>query len=251
MPNTPNGVRGGQSKRSDQKKNQETGSLNGHDLSGGNSEEPPDPIAVIASSGGALQRLANVAKYFNTFTFEMHEVEDAYRPEIEKENTVRRLTETVELLTHFKSEEMEKLRHENQELLAGREQCEKETKKCQEIRQKIEAENTLAEAGRQKESQRKVKEEKTQLEKAMKTKQAEYEDEFNKKIRKVENDLAKVSSMNTELKKSYKEVEEKLKKDKRTYARLEKSLESENGQLTEELKQLKAQFPVEGQPIEY
>lgn len=253
MPNTPNGVRGGQSKRSDQKKNQETGSLNGHDLSRRNTEEPPNPIAVIASSGGALQRLADFARFFSSdsVTYDMHVVEDVYGPEIEKENTIRKLTETVELLTHFKSEVTEKLRNENQELLAGREHWQQETKKCQDIREKLEAENAIAEAGRQKESERKVKEEKTQLEKALKTRQTEYEDEFNKKIRKVENDLAKVSSMNTGLQQRYKEVEEKAKKEKKQYTRLEKSLESENGQLTEELKQLKAQFPVEGQPIEY
>lgn len=251
MPNTPNGVRGGQSKRSDQKKNQETASLNGHDLNRRNTEEPPNPVADIASSGGALQRLAEIAKYFSSFTYEMQAVEDVYGPEIEKENTIRKLTETVELLTHFKREETEKLRHENQELLAGREHCLQETKKCQEIREKLEAENAIAEAGRQKESERKVKEEITQLEKALKTRQSEYADEFSKKIRKVEDTLAKVSSMNTGLKKSYKEVEEKLKKEKKQYARLEKSLEGDNEQLTEELKLWKAQFPIGGQPVEY
>lgn len=250
MPNTPNGVRGGQPKR-DQKKNQETGSVNGHDPNHRNTEEPPNPVAVIASSDRALQRLADVAKYFKSFTYDMQVVEDVHGPEIEKENMIRKLTETVELLTHFKSEESEKLRRENQELLAGREACQQETKKCQEIRGKLEAENTIAEAARQKESDKKVQEETAQLEKALKSRQTKHEDEFSKKIRKVESDLAKVSSMNTELKKSYKEVDEKLKKEKKQYARLEKSLEGENEQLTEEVKQLKAQFPVEGQPVEY
>lgn len=250
MPNTPNGVRGGQPKR-DQKKNQETGSLNGHDLNRRNTEEPPNPIAVIASSSGPLQRLAEIAKYFSSFTYDMQVVEDVYGPEIEKETTIRKLTETVELLTHFKSEELEKLRHENQELLAGRETCQQEKKKCQEITEKLEAENAIAEAGRQKESDRKVQEEITQLEKAFKTRKTDYEDGTNKKIRKVEDNLAKVSSIHTELNKRYKEVEEKLKKEKKQWARLEKSLEGDIEQLTEELKQMKAHFPVDGQPVEY
>jgi hypothetical protein len=66
MPNPTNGVRGGSSKRkdvtSDQKKDQELGSFNSLDPRRDNTEGPQTSAAVLASSNGALQRLADLAQ---------------------------------------------------------------------------------------------------------------------------------------------------------------------------------------------
>lgn len=252
MPNTPNGVRRGSSRRSDHKRDQEPGSPNSNDLSRRNTEESQKSIAVLASSGGALQRLADIAQYFeSSFTHDMEVVEDAYGPEIEKENELRKLSDTVASLTSFKSEEMQTLQHKNKELLAEREACRQEKENCQEIQKNLEAQNAIAEASRQEESNQRLQEEKTKLHKQFKKMKAELEEGINKKLQEVKDKHAKLSAINVDLKQCCLEAEEKLERKKTRHARVEKGLEDENKTLTEELGQLHAQFPVERQPMEH
>lgn len=251
MPNTPNGVRRGSSRRSDHKRDQEPGSPNSNDLSRRNTEESQKSIAVLASSSEALQRLANLAQYFVSLTHDMQVVEDDYRAEIEKENEIRRLSDTVASLTFVKSEEMETLQHENKELLAEQEACRQEKEKCQEIRKNLEAQNVIAEASRQEESNQRLQEEKTKLHKRFTKMKAELEEGINKKLQEVKDRNAKLSATNVDLKQRCLEAEEKLEKKKTRHARVEKGLEDENKKLTEELRQLQAQFPVERQPMEH
>jgi len=63
--------------------------------------------------------------------------------------------------------------------------------------------------------------------------------------------IANLSTTNEKLKQSLSAVEEKLKDRKIKHARVEKSLQEENDSLRRELKQVKAEFPVEGQPVRY
>ena len=251
MPNTPNGVRRGSSRRSDHKRDQEPGSPNSNDLSRRNTEESQKSIAVLASSGEALQRLANIAQYFVSLTSDMQVVEDNYGAEIEKENEIRKLSDTVASLTFVKSEEMETLQHENKELLAEREACRQEKEKCKETRKNLEAQNAIAEASRQEESNQRLQEENTKLLKKFKKMKAELEEDINKKLQEVKDKNAKLSATNVDLKQCCLEAEEKLERKKTRHARVEKGLEDENKKLTEELRQLQAQFPVERQPMEH
>ena len=252
MPNPTNGVPGGSSKRSDRKKDQESGSPSSRDLSRRNTEESQRSMAVLASSVGALQRLADIAHYFrSSSTYDMQLVEDAYGAEIKKENELRKLSETVASLTFIKSEEMKTLQDENKELLAEREACLQEKKNYQEIRKNLEAEHAIAEASRQEESNQRLQEEKAKLHKQFKMKKGELEDGINKRIQEMKDRLAKLSETNGELKQRCLEAEEKLEKKKSRHARVEKGLEDENKNLGEELKQLQAQFPVERIPVEH
>lgn len=251
MPNTPNGVRRGSSRRSDHKRDQEPGSPNSNDLSHRNTEESQKSIAVLASSSEALQRLANLAQYFVSLTHDMQVVEDDYRAEIEKENEIRRLSDTVASLTFVKSEEMETLQHENKELLAEQEACRQEKEKCQETRKNLEAQNVKAEASRQEEYNQKLQEENAKLHKQFKKMKAELEEGVNKKIQEVKDKHAKLSATNVDLKQRCLEAEDKLERKKTRHARVEKGLEDENKKLTEELRQLQAQFPVERQLMEH
>ena len=251
MPNTPNGVRRGSSRRSDHKRDQEPGSPNSNDLSRRNTEESQKSIAVLASSGEALQRLANIAQYFLSLTHDMQVVEDDYGAEIDKENKIRKLSDTVASLTLFKSEEMETLQHKNKELLAEREACRQEKEKCQETRKNLEAQNTIAEASRQEEYNERLQEENTKLLKQFKKMKAELEEGINKKLQEVKDKNAKLSATNVDLKQRCLEAEEKLEKKKTRHARMERGLEDENKKLTEKLRQLQAQFPVERQPMEH
>lgn len=251
MPNTPNGVRRGSSRRLDHKRDQEPGSPNSNDLSRRNTEESQRSIAVLASSGEALQRLANLAQYFVSLTHDMQVVEDDYGAEIEKENEIRKLRDTVASLTFVKSEEMETLQHENKELLAEQQACRQEKEKCQEIRKNLEAQNVIAEASRQEEYNQRLQEENTKLHKQFKKTKAELEEGINKKIQEVKDKHAKLSATNVDLKQRCLEAEERLERKKTRHARAEKGLEEENKKLTEELRQLQAQFPVERQPMEH
>ena len=253
MPNPTNGVRGGPSKRSDQKKNPESSSFDSQDPSRRNIEEPRHSIDVLACSSEALQRLANLTHYFRSPSFarDMQMVEDEYGAEIAQENTIRKLNETVESLAHVKSEETEKLRRDNKRLMDEQEDCQQEKKKCLEIQKKLEDQYDLAEASRKKENEQILQDEKAKADKELKTKKAKLEDDHKKKSRELDERLSKLLAENVSLKQRYKEAQDKLEKKKAKHTRYEKSLEDENKKLTEELKQLQAQFPVEEQVIEY
>ena len=253
MPNPTNGVRDGPSKRSDQKKNLESSSSDSQGSRGRYIEEPQSSIDTLAESSGALQRLADIAKYFRSasITYDMQIVEDDHGAEIAKENTIRKLNETVESLAHVKSEETEKLRQDNKRLMDEQEHCQREKKKALEIQKKLEDQHDLAETNRKKESEQIVQDEKNKVNKMLKTRKAEIEEEYKKKGRELDERLSKLLAANVELKQRCAKADEKLETKKIRHTRVEKSLEDENKKLTEELKQLQAQFPVEDQVIEY
>ena len=252
MPNTTNGVRGGPSKRSDQKRNLESKSLDGQDPSRGDIEKFQNSVDMLAHSSGAIMRLAKTAAYFQSqHTDDMQIIEDDYGTEIAQEDTIRKLKEMVDFLKHSRSEEMDNLRQENTRLMAGQEKCQQEIQKALDIQKKVEDQHALAEASRKKESEQKLQEEKNKVNKALRTKKAEMEEEYKKKGRELDEKMSKLLAANVELKQRCKEGEEKLETKKIRHARMEKSLEDENKRLTEELKQLQAQFPVEEQVVDY
>ena len=252
MSNSTNGARGGSSRRSDRKNNSESTSVNGHDDKRRTTEEPQKPVDVLAQSSGAIQRLADLAHFFLTsFTPDLQVVEGVLGPEIEKEKTIRTLRETVASLTHIKSEETISLQNENKQLLADREACQQEKKKYLKMQQKLEDQHALTEASRQKEIEHKLLDEKAKAERALTKKKAELEDDHQKKVQESDKKILGLSAANVELKQRCLDAEEKLKTKKIRHARAQKSLEDENENLKEERKQLQAQFPVEGQPIEY
>ena len=256
MPKHTNGVRGVSSKRreiiSDQAKDQEFRSPNGLDASHGDTEEPGNPAATLASCNGALQRLAGIARYFeSSFNGDINMVERDYGAEMDRENEIQRLREDVKTLTHAKDERLENLRHEIRELKAGQEACNQERERCRTMQAELEDHHTQAEAEREKEYQRKLQDEKAKLQKSMKAKKAEIEAGSRETIRELESRIANLSTTSEKLKQSLSAAEEKLKDKKIKHARVEKSLQEENDNLRVELKQVKSEFPVEGQPVRY
>ncbi len=256
MPKHPNGVRGGSSKRreitSDQMKDQEFRSPNGLDASHGDTDEPGNPATTIASCNGALQRLAGIARYFeSSFNQDINEVEGDYGTEMDRENEIQRLRGEVKTLTHAEDERLENLRHEIRELEAGQEACNQERERCRTMQAELEEQHTQAETKREKEYQRKFQDEKAKLQKSTKVKKAEIEAGSRETIQELENQIANLSAINENLKQSLSAAEEKLKDKKIKHARVEKSLEEENEKLRVELKQVKSEFPIEGQPVQY
>lgn len=256
MSNPANGARGRLSKRrnttSDQERDQEPGSSNNGGLSRRSTEGSQSPAEVLASSNRALQRLAGIAQYLeSSFTPDIDVVEGAYGTEMEKENKIRTLNKTVETLTHIKSEEMEILRQENEELRSEQEACDQERKRCQEMKKELETQYTEAEARREEENKQTMQAEKAKLRKHVKTKKAEFEEEQEQKVRELEDQKEKLSAKNRELEQRSSAAEEKLKTKKTKHALLENALGAGNEKLTTELEQLKAEFPIEGQTIEF
>ena len=91
MPKHTNGIHDGSSKRR-QMKDQEFRSPNGLDANHGDTEEPGNPATTLASCNGALQRLAGIARYFeSSFNQDINEVEGDYGTEMDKENEIQRL----------------------------------------------------------------------------------------------------------------------------------------------------------------
>ncbi|KAL8670545.1 MAG: hypothetical protein Q9168_004924 [Polycauliona sp. 1 TL-2023] len=243
MPKHQNGVRGGSSKRreitSDQTKDQEFRSPNGLDASHGDTEDPGNPAATLASCNGALQRLAGIARYFeSSFNEDISMVERDYGAEMDREDEIQRLRRDVKTLTHAKDERLENLQYENEKLKAGEETCKQERARCQTIRAELEEQHIQAEAEREKEHNRKFQDEKAKLQKSMKVKKAEIEAGSRETIRELENRIENLSTANEKLKQSLSAAEEKLKDKKIKHARVEKSLQEENDNLRVELKQI-------------
>ena len=248
MPKHTNGVRGGSSKR----REIISESPNGLDASHGDTEEPGNAAATLASCNGALQRLAGITQYFeSSFNQDINEVEGDYRTEMNRENEIQRLSGVVETLTHAKDERLENLRHENEELKAGEEACNREREKCLTIQAELEEQHIQAEAEREEEHKRQLHDEKAKVQKSLKAKKAETEAASREKVQELKDQIANLSATNEKIKQSLSAAEEKLKDKKKKHARVEKSLEEENGKLRVELKQVKSEFPVEGQPVQY
>ena len=199
----------------------------------------------------ALQRLADIAQYFVSFTNDINVVEGAYGTEIDRENEIQRLSQALEELTYVKSEKMENLQRENEQLKAGQEACDQERERCHTMQSDLEARYEEAEADRLEEYKRKLQDEKAKLQKHMNVRKAEIEAGSKERVRELEGQKEQLSAINEKLKQRLSAAEEKLETKKIRHARVEKSLEEENKKLTVELKQVKSEFPVEGQPVEY
>jgi len=156
MPKRTYDVRGGSTKRKDitsnEAKNQELRSLNSLDLSHSNIEDSRNSAAVLAFFNETLQRHADIAQYFEfSFIYDINVVEGTYGTKMSRENKIQRLNEIVKTLTHVKSEKINNLRRENEELKAGQEADERERETCQTMRMKLKTRHVKAEAGREKE----------------------------------------------------------------------------------------------------
>lgn len=256
MPKHTNGARGGSTRRrdvtSDEKKVQEPRSSNDLALSHSNTEGLQNSVAILASSNGAIQRLAAFTQYFqSSFTSDIDMLERVYGTEVDREAQIQRLSEAVETMSYVKSEQMENLRHENEELLSGQEACDRERNRYKTMQVELEAKYAKAEADREEDYQQKLQEEKDKNQKRIKTIKAENEAESKERVRELEDQNADLSSMNEQLKQRLSETEKRLKEKKTRHARVEKSLEEDNKKLTTQLMQVKSEFPVEGQPVEY
>lgn len=257
MPKRTNGVRGGSTKRGDitldETKDHELRSTNSLDPSHGSIEGPPHPAAaVLASSSGALQRLADIAQYLeSSFNYDINMVEDSYGAEMGRENEIRRLNQALKTLTYVKNEEMDNFRRENEVLKAGYEACERERETCQTIQAELRARHSKAEADREEVYKQKLQDEKAKRQKYVKTKTAEIEAGSKEKVDDLEKRNEQLSATNEELEQRLSDSKKKLETKKTRHARMEKILEEDNKKLTAELKQIKSEFPVEWQPVEY
>lgn len=256
MPKRSNGFNGVPSKRreaaSDQNTDKESRSNNSRDYSYVNDDELPNPIAILATTSGALQRLANIAQYFeSSFNHDVNAVEGAYREEMDREHEIRRLTESLETLTYVKSEEMENLRYENEKLRAEQEDCREERKRYLTMQAELEVQNAAAEIGREELYKRRLQEEKEKSQKQMKVKRAEIEAGNKKKVQELEEHKEELAATNEDLKMLLSAAKGKLETKKTRHARERKTLEGENEKMYLELKQVKSEFPVEVQPVQY
>ena len=243
MPRHTNGVRSGSSKRStsDQTREQESRPVNGLDVSHSGSEESQNPAAILASCNGPLQRLANIARYFElSFSQDITIVEGDYGPEMDRENEIQKLRGVVKTLIHAKDERLEEVQHELKELKAGEEDCNRKRETYQMRRTELEEQHTRNEAEKEKEYRQK-------LQKSVRVIEAESKE----KTQELGNKIASLSTANKNLEQSLSAAEEKLKNKKKKHARVVESLENENGHLKGELEQVKSEFPVEGQSVQY
>ena len=247
MPRHVNGVHSGSSKRttSDQAREQEVRPVNGLGVNHGGFEEHQNPAATLASCNESLQRLANMARYFEwSFSQDMAIVEEDYGTEMDRENEIQRLLGVVETLTHAKDERLGVLQHEIEDLKASEVDCNRERARYQKIRKELEEEHNRNEAEREKEYKQK-------FQKSVKAKTAEIEAGSKNKTQELEKQVASLSATNKKLEQNSSAAEEKLKDKKITHALVKKSLMEEMEKLKVELKEIKSEFPVEGQSAQY
>ena len=247
MPRHMNGAHSGSSKRttSDQTRDQEVRPVNGLGVNDGGFEEHQNPAAILASFNGPLQRLANIARYFeSSFSQDIAIVEEDYGTEMDRENEIQRLMGVVETLTHAKDERVEVLQHEIEELKASEVDYNRERDKYQKIRKELEEEHNRNEAEREKEYKQK-------LQKSVRAKSAEIEAGSKDKTQALEKQVASLSATIEKLEQNLSAAEEKLKNKKIRHAVVEESLMEKIEKLEAELKEIKSEYPVEGQSAQY
>ncbi|KAI4225248.1 MAG: hypothetical protein L6R40_008380 [Gallowayella cf. fulva] len=130
----------------------------------------------------------------------MDMVERVYGTEVDREAEIKRLNEALETLSNLKSEQMENLRRENEELLNGQEACDWERNRYRTMQEELEAQHAEAEADREEEYKRKLQEEKDKTQKRIKTSKAEIEAESRERVQELEDQNAELSAMNEQLK---------------------------------------------------
>lgn len=91
---------------------------------------------------------------------------------MDREVEIQILNEAVEALSNLKSEQMENLRRENEELLNGQEACDRERNRCRTMQEELEAQYAEAETDRGEVYKRKLQEEKDKTQKRIKTSKA-------------------------------------------------------------------------------
>ncbi len=266
MPKNAHRVRNGSSQRRDftpdQLDDQNSRSPNGLDSGLGDVGEPQSPAAALASSTRALQRLVNIARYFESLTSDMDDVESVHGLGIAQEKKIRSLKETLETMAHNKSDKLEKLE-------AGEEVCLQKIQKCETMQAELTEQHKKEEAMREEEYKWKLQDEKNKLQderdklhKSVRARKAEIEAGSRERVQGLENQVKKLSAIKVELeqqasateeelKQQLSAAEEKLKTKKTKHARMEKSLDDENKHLKEKLAQMKSEFPTEGKPVEY
>lgn len=247
MPRHVHGVHSGSSKRitSDQSRDQEVRPVNGLGVSHGGFEEHQNPAAILASCHGPLQRLAGIARYFeSSFSQDIAIVEEDYGTEMDRENEIQRLMGVVKTLTYAKDERLEVLQHEIEELKASEVDYNRERDRYQKIRKELEEEHNQKEAEREKEYKQK-------LQKSVRAKSAEIEAGSKDKTQALEKQVASLSATIEKLEQNLSAAEEKLKNKKTKHALVEESLMQKIEKLEAELKEIKSEYPVEGQSAQY
>ncbi|KAL8855278.1 MAG: hypothetical protein Q9178_008072 [Gyalolechia marmorata] len=180
MPKRTNGARGGSTRRrdvtSDGKKDQEPRPSDNIVISHGNTEGSRNSAAILASTNGAIQRLTAFTQYFeSSFTSDVDMVERVYGTEVDREAEIQGLNEAVEALSNLKSEQMENLRRENEELINGQEACDRERNRYRTMQEELKAQYAEPETDREEEYKRKLQEGKDKTQKRVTASQPEIE----------------------------------------------------------------------------
>ena len=256
MPKQTNGVRSGPRRNrdapSDENNDQESRSPNSADISHSSTEESRNSAAALASCNKAVQSLAGITSYFSSyFLNDIKTIERTFEPEIEMMAEIQRLNETIEKLTYVKNAELENFRRENEGLRAGQEACEQERKRCQVLQAELETRQIEAEARFKDKYEAKLKDERIKAQKRLEARMAEVETGSRKKIQDLEDLTMNKVAENERLKDRLSEANDKLEAKKLKYARLQKSLEDENRILSQDMRQLKSEFHVDGHDIQF
>lgn len=240
-------------KAGDRQRDQEVGSQEGGYTMNGALAGRPKSADTLAGSSRALQRLADVAHYFQTsasLTDDVEEIEKACKGEIGKDKEIRRLQDVVATLTHTKTEETENLRLENEKLKEREALCENERAKCKALQAEVEARLATHKAKMEEEMNSKLREQKSRSQKQIDNRKTEIENNSKKQLQTLEDQIKELSAAKVELEGQLSEAKEKLEKKKTRHARLEKILEEENGKLRSELTYVKSEIPIKTEPVQ-
>ncbi len=134
MPKRFNGFNDVPSKRReatlDQNTKKKSKSNNNRNYSYVNDDKLPNLTTILAITSEALQRLANIAQYFESFfNHDVNVVEKTYREKMNKEHEIRRLIKSLKTLTYVKSKKIKNLQYKNKKLGAKQENCTKKRKR--------------------------------------------------------------------------------------------------------------------------
>lgn len=196
------------------------------------------PSTVLASNQEAIQRLADIAQYIkSSFSRDMDVVEDNCI-QMDREAEIQKLKTTLETLSLSKSNEMEKLRCENEQLKSDQEACQLERERYRTLQQDLDTQ--YKEQHRQT-----VEEEKERSRQEIKNQKAIIHADYKRNIQELQRQNKDLNGRNEDLTTKLSKAEEKLEIKKKRHGRERETLEKTVENLTLELRQVKTEFPVQ------
>ncbi|KAI9891140.1 MAG: hypothetical protein M1814_002983 [Vezdaea aestivalis] len=208
-----------------------------------------DSLAELLSHGEPIKRLASILMLLSktTLSDDVDEIERGYTKQLGLERQNERLRNQIEAFRDIKNQEMERLRQENEQLKAGKDDCDAERRELEALQQQYRE----AEVKRSQTIAHNQKDEELRSEKKVKLIKAELESKSKKEIQRLQDEKKNLSALAEKLRE---EMEiEKVKKEKETRRNniLLDDSEKRMNDYKKQLEKMNSEFGIRRNPLDF